>query len=165
MNYIGVSKKKEKVIFVQTPQKILHKLKKEATIYSEMDMGCGFHQLALGEKSKNKSVFQTHEGLYKIERLCLVLQLLVAYSIVTLENHLLSLRGVTNIDDNILVYRKNCKDYYDNSESDRCTTLGIVLKLPKSTFGMAGIKYFDSNFHYNGVSADPLKTANVKQAG
>ena len=107
MNYIGVSKEKEKVIFVQTPQKILHKLKKEATIYSETDMGCGFHQLALGEKSKNKSVFQTHEGLYKIEGLCLVLQLLVVYSIVTLENHLLSFRGVNNIDDNILVYVKN----------------------------------------------------------
>ena len=54
---------------VQTPQETRHELK-EATIFSEMVMGWGFHQLLeIDEESKQKSVFQTHEGIHRMERL------------------------------------------------------------------------------------------------
>jgi len=53
---------------VQTPQEIRHELK-EATVFSEMDMGWGYHQLPLDEATKKKSIFQTHEGIHRIERL------------------------------------------------------------------------------------------------
>ena len=38
---------------VQTPQEIHHKLK-EATVFSEADIGWDFHQLLLDEESNNK---------------------------------------------------------------------------------------------------------------
>ena len=53
---------------VQTPQEICHELK-EAKIFSEMDMGWAYHQLEIDEATKNKSVFQTHEGVHRMERL------------------------------------------------------------------------------------------------
>ena len=41
---------------VPTPQEIRHDLK-EATIFSEMDIGLGFYQLELYEISKNNAIF------------------------------------------------------------------------------------------------------------
>ena len=38
-------------------------------IFSEMDMPHGYHQIPLAEESKNKCIFQTHEGLHRMERL------------------------------------------------------------------------------------------------
>ena len=37
---------------VQTPQEIRHKLK-EAQVFTEMDMGWGYHQLEIDETTKN----------------------------------------------------------------------------------------------------------------
>ena len=45
---------------VQTPQGIRQELK-EATLFSEVDMGWVFHQLLQDEESKNKSVFERTE--------------------------------------------------------------------------------------------------------
>ena len=51
---------------VQTPHEIRHDLK-EAKIFSEMDMGWAYHQVELDEESKDKAVFQTHEGIHRME--------------------------------------------------------------------------------------------------
>ena len=53
---------------VQTPQEIRHDLK-EAKVFSEMDMGWGYHQIEIDEESKEKAIFQTHEGIHKMNRL------------------------------------------------------------------------------------------------
>ena len=49
---------------VQTPQEIRHELK-HAKVFTEMDMGWAFHQLPIDEASKQKAIFQTHEGLHR----------------------------------------------------------------------------------------------------
>ena len=53
---------------VPTPQEIRHDMK-EATVFIEMDMGWGFHQIELDEATKEKAIFQTHEGPHRMERL------------------------------------------------------------------------------------------------
>jgi hypothetical protein len=55
---------------VKTPQEVRHDLD-GAVIYSEMDMGMGYHQLPLDRQSKDRSIFQTHQGLHRMERLYL----------------------------------------------------------------------------------------------
>ena len=50
---------------VQTPQEIRHELK-EAKIFTEMDMGWAYHQCPIDEETKDRSIFQTHEGLHRI---------------------------------------------------------------------------------------------------
>ena len=74
---------------------------------------------------------------------------------------LAGLRGITNINSNILVYYgKDNKDHYNNLEAvlKHYTELGIVLKPTKSTFSMTR-KWFGRGFHSNGVCADPSKIA------
>ena len=53
---------------VQTPQEIRHELK-EATIFSEMDMGWAYHQVPIDEETKEKTIFQTHEGLHQMKEI------------------------------------------------------------------------------------------------
>ena len=90
---------------VQTPQKIRLELK-EATRFSEVDLGWAFHQLFLDKESKNKSVFQTHEELHYMERL--YISPTVASGILHGEVYKTfgELVSITNIHDNIFVYAK-----------------------------------------------------------
>ena len=52
---------------VQTPQEIRHELK-EAKIFTEMDMGWAYHQVPIDDETKETTIFQTHEGLHRMER-------------------------------------------------------------------------------------------------
>ena len=151
---------------VQTPQEIRHELK-EAKVFSEVDMGWGFHQLPLDNASKNKSVFQTHEGLHRMERLYFGPTASSGIFHSEVRKSLAGLNGVTNLHDNILAYGKDHADHFDNLKAllDRCVETGIVLKPSKSTFGLNRIKWFGREFHSNGVTADQDKIANIKDAG
>jgi hypothetical protein len=53
---------------IQTAQEIRHELK-EATMFSEMDMGWGYHQLEIDQETSERAVFQTHKGLHRMKRL------------------------------------------------------------------------------------------------
>ena len=51
---------------IETIQEMRHKLQ-GATRFSEMDLSHGYHQVALAEKSRDISTFQTHEGLHRFK--------------------------------------------------------------------------------------------------
>ena len=94
---------------VQTPQEIRHDLK-EAKIFSEMDMGWGYHQIELDEESKDKAVFQTHEGLHRMERLYFGPTASSGIFHSEVRKALEGLQGVTSIHDNMLVWGRNYED-------------------------------------------------------
>ena len=151
---------------VQTPQEIRHDLK-EATIFSEMDMGWGYHQLLLDEESKDKSVFQTHEGLHRMERLYFGPTAASGIFHNEVRKCFAGLEGVTTIHDNLLVFGKTYADHFEKLKAvlDRCAEKGIVLKPSKSTFGLTRIKWFGRDFHSNGVTADSTKIDNIREGG
>ena len=133
---------------------------KDATIFFKMGMRWAFHKLNLDEQCKSKSVFQTQEGLHRMERL--YFGPIASNGIFHSKGRkdLAGLRGITNINSNILVYGKDNKDHYNNLEAvlKHYTELRIVLKPTKSTFSMTR-KWFGRGFHSNGVCADPSKIA------
>ena len=155
---------------VQTPQEIRHELV-EAEVFSEMDMGWGFHQLPLADESKEKTIFQTHEGLHRMERLYFgpTASSGIFHSEVrkVLTGSDANAKGVTNIHDNILVYGKDYNDHYNNLEDTlaKCQENGITLKLSKSTFCMPKIKWFGRIFNSKGVTVDEEKVQQILEAG
>ena len=150
---------------VQTPQEIRHDLK-EAKIFSEMDMGWGYHQLQLDDDSKNKSIFQTHEGLHRMERLYFGPSASSGIFHNEIRKAFAGLQGVTTLHD-ILVHGRNYEDHFKNLAAflERCKDNGTILKPSKSTFGQTRIKWFGRTFHSNGVTADPQKIQNIKDGG
>lgn len=101
---------------VQFPQEIRHELK-EAKIFSKMDMGWGFHQIPLSSKSRDLTIFQTHEGLHRMERLYFGPTASSGIFHSELRKSLSGLKGVTNIYDNILVYGRDYDEHYQNLQA------------------------------------------------
>ena len=151
---------------VQTPQEIRHELK-EAKVFSEMDMGWGFHQLPLDETTKKKSIFQTHEGLHRMERLYFGPTASSGIFHNEVRKCFAGLKGVVTLHDNILIYGKDYEDHYGNLKQalERCAEKGIILKLSKSNFCLTRVKWFGRDFHSNGVTADPEKIKNIQEGG
>ena len=151
---------------VQTPQEIRHELK-EANLFSEMDMGWAYHQVPIDEETKEKTIFQTHEGLHRMERLYFGPTASSGIFHSEVRKALQGLRGVTNLHDNILVYSNNEEEHKHDLEKvlQRCKDTGITLKLAKSTFAMSSIKWFGRNFNSNGVTADNDKIQDIVEEG
>ena len=59
---------KESHIPVPTVHSLRHKLN-GAKVFTKLDMRHSFHQMPLGEKSKELTNFYTHEGIYRFKRL------------------------------------------------------------------------------------------------
>ena len=151
---------------VPTPQEIRHDLK-EATVFSEMDMGWGLHQLEIDDTSKNNAIFQTHEGLHRMARLYSGPSAASGIFHQEVRKALLGLRGVLNIHDNLIVWGTDHEDHFNNLKNglECCRENGIILKLNKSSFGMNEIDWFGRKFTTHGVSADPKKLQMIIEAG
>ena len=149
---------------IQTPQEIRHDLK-EAKIFSEMDMGHGYHQLLIDEETSKKAIFQTHEGVHRMKRLYFGPTAATGIFHNEIHKALTGLKGTTNIHDNLLVWGSNEEEHRQNLENclQRCKEKGITLKLSKSTIGMSRIEWFGRIFTPNGVSADPRKIQTIRQ--
>ena len=151
---------------IQTPQEIRHDLK-EATIFSEMDMGWGFHQIPIDEDTQKKAVFQTHEGIHRMKRLYFGPTAASGIFHSEIRKAFNGLRGITTLHDNILVTGRNEEEHYKNLQNclDRCKERGIVLKLSKSNICKREIQWFGRTFTPYGVGADKKKIDNIKEKG
>ena len=151
---------------VQTPQEIRHELK-EAKIFTEMDMGWAYHQVPIDDETKETTIFQTHEGLHRMERLYFGPTASSGLFHSEVRKTLQGLSGVTNVHDNILVYSKDEATHKDQLEAalERCHESGITLKWSKSTFAKPMIKWFGRTFNCNGVTADIEKVNGIVEGG
>ena len=151
---------------VQTPQEIRHELK-ASQVFSEFDMGWGYHQLEIDEETKERSVFQTHEGIHRMERGYFGPTSMSGIFHNEVRKALSGLEGVVSIHDNIAVHGTDTGSHFSNLKKclERCKEKGITLKPSKSKFCMSRMKWLGRIFTGHGVTADPEKHANIKEAG
>ena len=151
---------------VQTPQEIRHELK-EAKIFTEMDMGWAYHQVPIDEETRETMIFQTHEGLYRMERLYFGPTALSGLFYNEVRKKFLWLNRVTNERDNILVYSSDEATLLKDLESAlaRCLESGITLNLSKSTFAISMIRWIGRTLTSNRVTADMGKVEGLIQEG
>ena len=149
---------------VTTPQEARHKLK-GAKVFSEFDMGNGFHQVPLAAASQ--VIFQSHLGLHRMKRLFFgpTNSLGIFHHEVT--KVLAGLGGFITIHDNLLVIGGDKAEHNKNMAAalERAKEKGVTLKLCNSTICEAGVKWFGRVFLGAGVSADPDKIQHILQAG
>ena len=151
---------------VQTPQEIRHELS-NAKVFSEMDMGFGYHQMELDEESSVKAIFQTHEGCHKMNRLYFGPTAGTGIFHSGVRKALQGVPGTSSIHDNIIVHGVDFEDHARNLIAclERCAEKGITLKLSKCNFGQTEIEWFGRVFSAHGVSADPNKIKAIIEAG
>ena len=151
---------------VQTPQEIRHELR-NAKVFSEMDMGYGYHQMELDEESSRKAIFQTHEGVHRMKRLYFGPTAATGIFHSGVRQALKGVPGTSSIHDNIIVYGVDYDDHANNLKAclKRCEERNITLKLSKSSFCMTEIEWFGRVFTAHGVTADPKKIKAIIEAG
>lgn len=151
---------------IQTPQEIRHELK-EAKVFTEMDMGWGFHHAELDKQAQKQAVFQTHEGIHRMKRLYFGPTAASGIFHNEIRKAFSGLQGITTLHDNILVTGRTEEEHYNNLHRClvRCKEKGIILKLSKSTFCKDQIQWFGRTFTPYGVAADQHKINEIKQKG
>ncbi len=151
---------------VETIQEIRHKLQ-GATRFSEMDVGHGYHQIALAENSRYIGTFQTHEGLHRFKVLFFGASPATELFHDRVKAALAGLPGCTSIHDNILVWDRTPEEHEANLDAclTRLEEKGLTLRREKCTFGATSVSWFGTIFSQSGMSADPKKIQAIKQAG
>ena len=151
---------------VQTPQEIRHELK-EAKIFTEMDMAWAYHQLPIDEETKERSIFQTHEGLHRMEVLYFGPTASCGIFHDAVRKKLTGLKGARNIYDNFIVWGRNYDEHYENLKAclERCAENGIILKSSKTNTCLNKIKWFGRTFTSEGVTADKDKINAISEEG
>ena len=149
---------------VPTPQEVRHQLE-GATVFSELDMGNGFHQVPLS--SKSHIIFQSHLGLHRMKRLFFGPTNSSGIFHHEVSKAFAGVPGCITIHDNLLVFGRNVKEHNANLRGmlERAKKLGVTLKLSKSTVCEPEVKWFGRVYSGAGVSADPEKIKHIVQAG
>ena len=149
---------------VAPPQEARHKLK-GAKVFSEFDMGNGFHQVPLAAASQ--VIFQSHLGLHRMKRLFFGPMNSSGIFHHEVTKVFAGLKGCITIHANLLVYGGDKAEHNKNlvATLERAKEKGVTLKLSKSTICEAEVKWFGWVFLGAGVSADPNKSQHIVQAG
>lgn len=151
---------------VPTAAEVRHELEK-AKVYSELDMGYGYHQIPLHPDTSKRAVFQTHKGLFRMKRLFFGPRPSTGIFHHEVAKCFGGLKGVITIHDNILVHGETAAEHNKNLEAclSRAERMGVRLKLSKSTFCSPEVKWFGRVFGNKGYSADPDKIRLIAEAG
>ena len=152
---------------ITTPQEIRHELN-GASVFSEIDMGNGYHQIPLDKESQE--VFQTHQGLHRMKRLFFGPKNSSGIFHHEVQKSFAGIPGCLSIHDNILVYGKGPDPIADHNANLRATLQrakdrGFTFKLSKSTFLTREVPWFGRIYSGAGISADPEKINNIVNAG
>ena len=151
---------------IETVQEMRHNLK-GACRFSELDLGHGYHQIALAEKSRYMSTFQTHEGLHRFKVLFFGASPASDLFHNRVKAALHGLKGVMSIHDNILVWGKTPGEHLENLEKclQRMAERNLTARQSKCTFGTTSLTWFGWTFSASGMSADQTKVQAIHKAG
>ena len=153
---------KESHIPVPTVHSLRHKLN-GAKVFTKLDMRHSFHQMPLGEKSKELTNFYTHEGIYRFKRLVMGAGPASQEFHERLRQSIVDLMGVEQIEDDLLVYGASQQEHdtHLNAVLDRLQSLGLTLRKEKCVWSAPEVIWFGYKFSREGMSADPSKIETI----
>lgn len=136
-------------------------------IFSVLDLASGFHQVPLDEKTKHKTAFITHRGLYQFKRLCFGLTNAPATFQMLMTKVLKELNwkiALIYIDD-ILVFSNGFQNHKKHLQLvfDKLKQANLTLQPAKCHFAAQQVKYLGHVISANGIQVDTKKTSAVSE--
>jgi len=103
-----------------------------------------FHQMPLGEESKEMANFYTHEGIYRFKRLVMGAGSASQALHERLRQSIVDLVGVEQIEDDLLVYGGDQQEHDNhlNAVLDRLQSLGLTLLREKCVWSAPEVIWF-----------------------
>ena len=133
-------------------EEVLYALNK-STVFSQLDLKWGFHQVELDEKSREITIFVTHGGLYRYKRLMFGIttahekyQKIVAV--------LQGCRGVANLADDLIVHDCGIGEHYRNMHLvlTQLREKGLTLKGDKCQFRLPKLTFSGHDLSSRGIT-------------
>ena len=134
-----------------------------ATVFSKIDLRSGYHQLVLSPNYI--TTFSTHVGLYRYKRSFGVNSAAEVFQD-AIQSVLEGIAGTMNISDDIIIYSDN-QQQHDKALSECIAKLhrsGLTINVQKCEFNKSKIEFFGYVFSNDGISPDPKKVNDLKEA-
>ncbi|XP_075550350.1 uncharacterized protein LOC142583755 [Dermacentor variabilis] len=132
-----------------------------ATMFSNLDLKNGYHQLELDPSSRQLTTFSTHVGLFRSKRLNFGISSAAEIFQNTIRQVLNGIPNVLNVSDDILVFGQTKQEHDLSLEAvlQRLQEAGLTLNEKKCHFHQRELNFFGLNFSADGVRPDPKKIA------
>ena len=135
--------------------------------FSKVDLKSGFHQLVLDEDSRYITVFSTHIGVFRYQRLnmgiCCASEI---FQHVMESKVLYGIKGIRVVCDDILFYGKT-KEEHDqivNQVLSRLNEKGMTVNPDKCEFSKSSVEFYGMVFSADGVQLTSEKVRALKAA-
>ena len=148
---------------IPTVDELLHNLN-GSTMFSNIDLKWGFHQILLREDSRHTTSFVTHRGLYRYKRLMFgVASALEKYQQIV-RDVLRGCPGVANIADNLIILGKGVEedDGCLSAVLDRLSEVGLTVSREKCEFQLSKLTFFGHELTSDGVNPSEEKVAAIR---
>ena len=138
----------------------------KAKYFTALDLKSGYWQVQLDEKSKEKTAFACHKGLFQFNRMPFGLSNAPA---VFQELMNIVLQGQEDFSiaylDDILIFSETAEEHLEHIQQvfDRLRKHGLKLKLKKCSFFQEQTEYLGFIINEQGVKPDPKKVDAIRQ--
>ena len=147
---------------IPTPEELRHELL-GSDRFSKLDMVHSFHQFELEAQARKLFAFRTPWGLYRFKRLVMGNSPASSEAHRRVKNVVAGLPGVLQIKDDVLIH--GVGDQHDErlqAVLQRFREAGLTLRQEKCELGRQEVKWFGMVFGREGMTADPDKTAGIR---
>ena len=137
-----------------------------STVFSELDLNMGYHQLELEPKSREITTFATHSGLYRYKRLLFGVNSASEVFQNKIGSALAGIEGATNISDNIVVHTadKETHDKRLRQVLERMKAVNLTLNWEKCKIGLTELAFFGYLVSEKGIGPTEERVRAVVEA-
>ncbi|XP_055529485.1 uncharacterized protein K02A2.6-like [Wyeomyia smithii] len=146
------------------PQDIFVKLG-NCKIFSIIHMSESYFQLEVDEPTSKLLAFNTHRGIYKVNRLAPGVKAAPGAFQQVVDAMLAGLQHTSGYIDDIVVNGRTEKEHWENLKAlfERLREFGFTIRLEKCSFGASQIKYLGHLLDQHGVRPDPGRVEAIRQ--
>lgn len=127
---------------IPTVDDVLYQLN-ECTVFSKLDLGWGFHQIELEERSRKITTFIIHKGLFRYKRLMFGISSAPELNQHTIQQVLEGCEGAYNIHDDIIIHGRTVKEHDVRLRKtfERTQEKGLTLNRDKFAFSVSKLTF------------------------
>ena len=150
---------------IPTIKEVLHHLN-GSTLFSELDLKWGFHQVELETESRRITIFITHRGLFQYKSLMFGITSAPEKYQEIVKDVLIGCKGVAIIADDLIIHVCGIKEHDENllAVLRRRRERGLTLNEKKCQFRLPKLTFFGHDFSSKGIAPSEEKVSAVQNA-
>ena len=166
---VDMCRANEAIVRERLPIPTIDKVPEElngSTVFSTLDLRCGFHQIELHEDSRDITTFLTHEGLLHYKRLSFGVNAASKKYQHVIGQVIADIGGVVNIADDLIVHGKTVAEHDQNLHKllAKLEEKNLTLNSEKCTFRISKVIFMGILLSEHGIGPTAERVRAVKEA-